>query len=392
MQRKPTIALIAVLIMLVGGPAFSQTGTMAFDLSSARTAASGGVHAAVTNDLASLFSNPAGFRAAEPQISLAEISLGMSGPIFDIAGLVIQGMNQEMEELLASETVQNLVANLYAAADILGPINFGYLGKGLGFGFFNTTDVEFISRAPLTVTALAGEQITLAGGYAFRVPFPEGSPSALDLGILLKGSLRGQIEFTQSLLELTNLFSGVSLDFVTDKPFDLTTGIGLDVGIRYAYKDVFAFGIVGKDLYSPTLTQSYATVNGFLDSTAVAVASNGLAPIDLTAGVLFAPRLGVLGRYVNDLQFFLDYVDILDFLTHPGSVRNPVLHVSLGAELRMLEILMIRGGFSQGLFAAGLGIDLTIFGINIAMFGTELGSEPGIRPAYNAIVGIEFRL
>ena len=392
MRRKPVSALIAVMITLTGGFAFAQAGGLTFDYLSARTAAVGGPHAAVTDDLASLFSNPAGFRAAEPQISLAEISLRMSGPIFDITGLVIQGMNQEMEDVLASETVQNLVANLYAAADILGPVNFGYLGKGLAFGFFNTTDVEFISRSPLTVTAVAGEQITLAGGYAFRMPLPEGSVSALDMGILLKGSLRGEIEFTQSLLELTTLFSGVSLDFVTDKPFDLTTGIGLDAGIRYSYQDVFAFGIVGKDLFSPTLTQTYGTVDGFLDGSAVAVASNGLAPIDLTAGVLFAPRLGVLGRYVNDLRFSLDYVDILDFLTHPDSVRNPVLHVSFGAELRMLEILMIRGGFSQGLFAAGLGIDLTIFGINIAMFGTELGSEPGIRPAYNAIVGIEFRL
>jgi hypothetical protein len=208
MYRGFSIKCLFLLVLLVfSTQAFALDGDISIDFPSARTAAVGGTHVTVTDDLSSLFSNPAGFISAEPQISLAEISVGMSGPIFDIAGLVIQGMDQDFSALLASETVLNLVSRLYAAADILGPISFGYLGKGLGFGFFNTTDVTFSSNSPLTITAQAGEQVTLAGGYALRIPLTEDSAHALDLGVLLKGSLRGEVKLTRSLLELPDVFS-----------------------------------------------------------------------------------------------------------------------------------------------------------------------------------------
>ena len=389
MRRGTTLFL---LLLIIGTSAFAQDGGITIEIPSARTAAVGGVHVSSTSDLSSLFSNPAGFMSAEPHLSLAEISVGASGPIFDIATVVIQGLSQDITALLGSSRVQTLLSSIYAAADILGPINFGYLGKGLGFGFFNTTDVTFSSNAPLAVTAIAGEQITLSGGYAFRIPFPEGSLSTFDLGILLKGSLRGEVEITKSVVQLVSLFEGVSLETITGEPFRFISGIGLDVGIRYAYSDVFAIGIVGKDIFTPTLTQTYGTLSTFLDNSATAVISNDLIPLDLTAGILFAPHLGILERFINDFRIMVDYVDILDFLTHPSTAANPVLHASVGLELRLLEILTLRGGFNQGLLAAGLGIELSIFNIHVAMFGTELSMEPGIRPVYNAQVGIEFRL
>jgi hypothetical protein len=45
----------------------------------------------------------------------------------------------------------------------------------------------------------------------------------------------------------------------------------------------------------------------------------------------------------------------------------------------------------EGLFTAGVGLDLKIFTLNAAMFGTELSSEPGMRPVYNILIGLEFR-
>jgi hypothetical protein len=56
-----------------------------------------------------------------------------------------------------------------------------------------------------------------------------------------------------------------------------------------------------------------------------------------------------------------------------------------------MEILDVRLGFSQGLFAAGLGIDLYYFDMNLAMFGTERSTEPGMAPVYNLQLGFEFR-
>jgi hypothetical protein len=87
----------------------------------------------------------------------------------------------------------------------------------------------------------------------------------------------------------------------------------------------------------------------------------------------------------------LDYDDIFDFLLHPNSSRHPILHIGAGIEVELLEILSIRMGMYEGLFTAGVGLDLKIFTLNAAMFGTELSSEPGMRPVYNILIGLEFR-
>ena len=319
-------------------------------------------------------------------MSLSELTMAMSGPIFDITSVLLQSVTQDISNLL------QLSENLYASADIVGPVYFGYIGNGLGFGFFNTTNVKFTSPGPLALNVVAGEQLMLAGGYALRIPFGEESESALDLGVLLKGSLKGEIDFTSSLLALPTLLSSLGVDLLLAQPFRFVSSIGFDAGIRFSYSDVFAIGIVGRDIFTPTLTQSFSTLGIFLDGTENPAPANGTVPLDLTVGLLFSPQLGVLERFINDIRFMLDYKDILDFLTHPATARNPVLHASFGMELTFLQILAFRTGFNQGLFAAGLGLDLSIFKLNVAMFGTELSTEPGLRPVFNMNVGFEFRI
>jgi hypothetical protein len=92
------------------------------------------------------------------------------------------------------------------------------------------------------------------------------------------------------------------------------------------------------------------------------------------------------------LKFFVDYSDILDFLTHPDTSRNPFLHIGAGAELTLLEILALRGGFYDGYFSAGFGLDLTFVRIDLSLFGRELSAEPGMRPVYNVMLGVLFRI
>ena len=377
--------LIIALLML----AFSVNGQelgSTFALPSPRNSAVGGSHAALTSDLSTLLANPAGFISAPVQMSLSELTIAMSGPIFDITSVLLQSVTQDISNLL------QLSENLYASADIVGPVYFGYVGNGLGFGFFNTTNVKFTSPGPLALNVVAGEQLMLAGGYALRIPFGEDSESALDLGVLLKGALKGEIDFTSSLLALPTLLSSLGVDLLLAQPFRFVSSIGFDAGIRFSYSDVFAIGIVGRDIFTPTLTQSFSTLGIFLDGTENPAPVNGTLPLDLTVGLLFSPRLGVLERFINDIRFMLDYKDILDFLTHPATARNPVLHASFGMDLTFLQILAIRAGFNQGLFAAGIGLDLTIFKLNVAMFGTELSTEPGLRPVFNMQVGFEFRI
>ena len=84
------------------------------------------------------------------------------------------------------------------------------------------------------------------------------------------------------------------------------------------------------------------------------------------------------------------YDDILDFWLYPSEAEHWLLHMKTGIEITMLEILDVRVGLADGLLNAGFGLDLQIFELNAAMFGTELSSQPGTKPVYNLAVGFKF--
>jgi len=388
--RTAERCILAIVLLAAASAAAAQPGG-SVRITSARSAALGGVHAALADDVDTLFANPAGFRSAEPQLMVADLTVGLSGPIFDIAGVFIEGAGADPADLLASDPVQELLTNLYAAASVLGPLSLAYVGNGLGFGFFSRTQVDFttVGTVPTVYTTLQ-EEFDFAGGYALRIPLPDAWNSSLDVGVLIRGTLRGTSTSSQdSLTFFENLSDPGAL--LLGGPFRIAVGIGADVGIRYAFKDVFAFGLAARNLYAPRLYYDYSSVSGFFGSE-VPADSTGLEPIDLSAGVMWRPSLGRLARYVSDLKIMLDYTDILDFLTHPATARNPVLHVGLGAEVVVLEVLSLRGGFAQGLLSAGLGLDLSVFTLNLSMFGAELSPEPGLRPVFNLVLGLQFVL
>lgn len=353
----------------------------------------GGTHAALADDLSTLFGNPAGFRSAGPELSLAELTIGLSGPVFDLAGIAVQASGEGgLESLLTSGAVLSLLRSLRARFGLVGPISFGYVGNGLGFGFFNDTVLRVTSSGVVpSITVTARETFSLAGGYAFRIPLGSEQHS-LDIGALLKAFVRGEVTLKRDLLGLLSLFENVSADVILDSPFNLDVGIGIDAGLRYNYQERFAAGIAVRDAYAPYLRNAYGAFRTLTEGGDPAAPEYLLTPLDLSVGIAFRPNLGRLDRVISDLSLLLDYSDILDFAVQPGAARNPVLHVGLGAEVVLLDSLALRFGFAQGLFSAGLGIDLSFFSLNLSMFGQELSTEPGLAPTYNVVLGTEFRI
>jgi len=397
MRKRPVGLLLFVCFLLpvlhAGAESTASFSESGIEILSARDAAFGGPHVALADGLSCLFTNPAGFRSAEPELSLSELTVNLTGPVFSIADIVVQALSgTSATDLITTESVQNLLKKLYASGSLFGPIAFGYVGEGLGFGFFNTSSVTLTSTGTVP-KLMAGiqEDVVFAGGYSFRIPLPEALQSTFDLGILLKAFLRGNMTIEKSTLDLISVLSSISPDLLLEEPFTLGVGVGADAGLLWNWNSLISLGIVGRNLWTPTLYSSYATLQSFLDA-GTPTTTLGLVPIDLSAGLLFTPSLGFLERYVTDIKIALDYDDILDFLTHPATASNPVLHVGLGIELTLLEILNLRGGFYRGYFSGGFGVDFTYVRLNVAMFGTELSTEPGLRPAYNLRLGLEFRL
>jgi hypothetical protein len=385
--------IVGVLILVATAGAFSQSFQMEpLQYPSARMDALGGYHVALADDVTTLLANPAGFQAAGPQFTFTELTANLTGPIFSIADLVIRivgGANPLT--LLVDSKVQSLLTSLHTSLTLNGPLAFGYVGNGLGFGFFNSSGVTFstVGTVP-TITAQVGEDLQFVGGYAFRIPLPAVMNSTLDIGLSVRAFARGSVELSESIVSFLSLLSAPITSFLMSQPFNLDVGFGVDTGIRYSWNDVISVGIVSRNLYAPVMRNGYATVTSFLSS-GTPTMSYGTLPIDLSAGLLYSPRLGFLEDYMTGLKFMLDYRDILDFLTHPATSSNPVLHLGLGMEAVLLQILSLRGGFGQGYFSAGLGIDLAAFTFNVTMYGSELSTEPGLRPAYNLLASIEFR-
>jgi hypothetical protein len=388
MLKSRQTALILTFVSLLGGIAAAGAEEVEpVRIPFARTEALGGRHAALTDDVSTLFSNPAGFRSAEPGFSIARIGVELSGPIFDMTSLLLSGSSPD----LASADVQDLMRNLYAGLNLAGPLSFGYVGNGLGFGFYNNTGLAFSTRGTLpTVTTEMKEEFIFAGGYAFRIPLPEAWNSSLDVGALLSASIVGTSAIKKDLLSLYDAF-GDPVGLLYDEPFQLVLGIGVDLGLLYSFGERLGVGVVGRNLYAPNLVRDYATFQDFMDS-ASPTTSRKLTPIDLSAGLLYRPSLRFLGRYVSDLKVMLDYEDILDFLTHPATSTNPLLHIGLGCELVLLDILALRGGFYQALFSAGLGLDLSVVTFNLSMYGRELSPEPGLQPVYNLLLSLQYDL
>ena len=62
----------------------------------------------------------------------------------------------------------------------------------------------------------------------------------------------------------------------------------------------------------------------------------------------------------------------------------------MGLQFKLLDIVSLRAGYYQCLPSVGLGLDLTLFKLNLAYFGRELSNEPGGYPVGCYTAGLEF--
>lgn len=378
---RPVARFLAAVfaLNLAGGAAALDIAP--FGLSSARTNALGGSHAALTDDWSTLFANPAGFASAPDELSVAELSISVYGPVFDIADAIIGflGPGQTLDLSGVAAT-----GGPNAGFDIGGPLAFGWVGRNLGFAFFSRTTVD-ASLSGTNLGATAAGEIAVVGGYAFRLMSL--GANLLDAGFLGKGFLRVGISASASILSVTDLFG---TDFYGGTPLVSTAGVGFDVGIRYEYAGLLAAGLVYRDGYSPASVTEYPSADAFLTKSSASTGKrSGLIVPRLDIGLMFDPRPEFIARYFSGFKLLLDYRDALAFMRILP--RNPVLNLGLGVEVVILDALSLRAGIADALPCLGFGLDLTVLRVDCAMRGRELGLEPGARPTFVLDLGLLFR-
>jgi hypothetical protein len=338
---------------------------------SARTAAFGGIHAAQGDDFYALFSNPAALRGLARQWSAAELSIGVYGPLFEFIDL---SMNRsgglDLSPLVAS-------GGLALGFDIGGPVAFGLVDDGFGFGLFNRTVMD-AGVSGLDIEPRISEEIFVLGGYSFRVLDRDGH--VLDLGVTGKGFYRALLQGSAPFTDAAGAFTDYG-----SQPFQTQFGAGIDLGLRYTWGD-FTAALTGYDAFSPALVTDYPEFSswGSGGSQSFAVVQPRLA-----LGFMYRIHGVVLDRYLSNWIVMADYRDFINlFALIP---RHPILQISVGTELTVLSILRLRAGITDALPSVGFGLDMKVLTLDVAIRGIELGLDPGVQSVYALNLGILFR-
>jgi hypothetical protein len=381
-RRIAQIAILFASMAVLASPSFALDS---MDFMSAREKSMGGRHVALADDFSVLLSNPAGLADVPRTFSTADLGVQAIGPVFDIANLVLG------QAITTTSVTDFLAANnykLYAGLDFSGPLALGYTGSGLGFGLFNKTKMIVNVSSASSIGVKVSEAMLLAGGYALK--FDLGKGHELAAGVSAKGFVSGELAPTYGIIEAVGLASNPAS--ILGENFTITTGIGMDAGLRWSWEGRYAAGLAFRDAYSPAIATVYKSVQDFVSSSAGGKVGSSLyhtLPSSLDLGLMWSPRLGRLGEVIDSFTLAFDYRDILGFLDPVP--RNWILNAGLGMETRVLEILTIRAGITDALPAAGVSFDLAVFKLSLSAFGTELGLDPGDRPCYNLLIDFDFK-
>ena len=386
-MRKLLIVCMAVFLSL---PLFAADPieVRPFTMSGARERGMGGPHVAFTDNVFSLFVNPAALHESNEK-SFFELGLGLHGPVLELVDIMNKAQGAGDQELVnqIGAFAKKSGGKIPLGAEVRFPLSIGYTANGLGWGVWNKVwlDTKIIGT---DIEADAAVDFVLNFGMSFNIFTFEGLGSHfLDTGFVVKALARGgAIGFDENLL---NVMDPNMMDtFVDDINFPLLLGGGLDLGLTYRWKkfipgNTFIAAITFDDL--PTL-----------------LSARPLAGKDKCEKYVISPTVNIGAAYTFDLTAFapvplefafaIDYHDISRWFTPDDfTKRNPVLNLSMGLEITAFKIASLRFGMNEMLPAFGVGVNLKGFKVEGALYGKELGIEPGQLPAYAFDLSISVR-
>ncbi len=338
----------------------------------------GGAYSALEAGTDTLSTNPAALAFTQPRWSFARTAANVSGPLFDLpSAFKADDVTYELLDLVQENN------GIYIAAEATGPLAVSRVEKNVGFGFFNRTmlltDVPSLTKA----TILVGEEVLLVGGYGLTV-WEKGAHS-LSVGLQLKGFFQVFVSESGTSITVINRLTDMSLD---NMPTILSTGFGLDAGLLYRFNQRLSAALVCRDVYTPTFITQYPGLDDFIDGESGSETDYERLPIYMVTGVAWDIPLPQRWTTITEWKVMADYRDILAFTD--AIYRNPVLNFAFGTEVTLLDTVSLRAGIADSYLCAGLGIDLTLCSIDLAMYGTELGIEPGERAVFNLAFSLSF--
>lgn len=404
MKHTKNLLLIIALVLLVAAPlvatsiyepttaAYAQTAEP-FMGTSTRVLGMGGAGLGVTGYYDSFFMNPANLGSGGLKISFPAITVTAFNP----RAILESGMFDAIE---AGEPVS-------AAQDFLGVISRNY-------GDVLTTDVSFVlglgnfglgleaqerlmsykTGADLTSTNLVA-QVTLAAtaGLGFRI---NAIPNAMsiDLGVSGKAIYKMYLE-KQSASSITDMLDDEDADpadsYLNDVPLIAGYSFPVNLGMNLNFPLGLTLSAVARNLYGTYYMTTYQSINDWslevlgsslVDDTNTDPFTKETFTTDagwrLDGGLTWAPKLGALLKPIVSV----DVVDVMGLadLSDAELYSAFFARTHLGASVRLLSILDLRYGLSQGYQSFGVGFDLLVFHLDAAYYTMEYGEQVGDKP------------
>ena len=360
---KRTAVICAILALVLSFPAFAESVAMPqLVIPTAASNGFGGTHVAFTDNVFSLFVNPAAMMRAE-QRSFFTLAPTFFNPERTVSlGSALTGLSTGDTSAFgdAADTLSKQKGRIALGLELREfPFSIAWVADGFGFGLWNRTFVN-ASIIGTTVRAEILEDFMLPIGFAFKIL--ESSSHSLDAGITLKPFARLWAKEQEKIIALmdndSDLIDRISIPVIAGGSFDLGLMYRWDIGLRagFTFNDICSKGVVVSNLNDQVKDDN-----------------SYYFPFTMNLGLAYDIKLAFLG-----LTFAFDWRDISNAFNQDDYMRrNAMLDLGLGVQLSIFDKIKIRLGMNEMLPAVGLGFDLGACKIDLAYYGKEFGNEPG---------------
>lgn len=343
--------LVIMILLAASGLLFAETltGLVAKD---AKTMGLGGASKVFADRYQALWGNPAALASERGSLTFLDAS----------AWLYIKptpSKIEDMQTLMADSTTDeeriSLINQFQAENNGLGggtAVGLGWAGKGFGLGMNIVADTYTEGLKLKLMTQMNG-----VVGLAF--PFHLGP-------VTIKAGLDGRIFFRT---DSDGMWPLMSMDGTA--PVINGTGLAADIGAIIELGP-FMVGASVRDL-GMEFDMGHGTLDQMssMDLPLPNPTSYTLEPqVYAGAGVKLGGRLLATSAFAEVSDAFAVFEDSDALWTN--------LHA--GAELRLLNMIAVRGGLNQGYISLGAGIDFLFLHADAAIFTEEVGLYPGHRP------------
>jgi hypothetical protein len=371
---------------------------------SPRSRALGGDHVAYTSGVDALFVNPAELRERNA-FSLLSFSAGIVNPLWlNEAAVGIMGEGDSVEVITG--LLGSSGGRIPIGLDIQGPLALGFVAGGFGIGLFDRVHID--ARIIGTdVYADVNADAVANIGYAMR--FVDTDFFKVDAGIVGKAFGRAQASIDASALtiagdllgENANTEIGAMLKTLGVGTVPLYLGGSADIGasVKFSFipplKDRLTIALVYNDVfsYAQKFMDYDAAANQFVDPPKDDPNNYMIKPA-LKLGASYSIALGNMLK----ISAMVDHGDVFALYNTIASAdsvenfvgRNWLLDLNLGAEVTLFNIISLRAGVADLMPTAGIGLNLFVFKLDAAIYGKELGTDPGDFSTYAVDVGLSF--